>query len=1099
MQIVTACRDGSGKRGSGYRVRPGHVLTAAHVVDDARDVRVRFVDGRGGITDVEAATVFLHGRLDIAVLALRPAGGGPGGPPPPADGAIRYGRLGRSAPCEAVGFPRFKLRHGVGPDGAGFEYRDSRHAHGLAAAQSGRREGTLELIVDPPGADPLAGPGSASPWEGMSGAAVWSGGCLIGIVSEHRPTDGTGTLTASRVDRWYGILTDGERTALHGLIGLPAGPAGLAPADAHARQVHAYLGAALASTREHPYVGGTIGAGAPPLADIYLGQRARLRPLGLGAGRVAARELTAEEAVRRIGTQEAGVSVLMAGPGGGKTTFLRMALAEAARRRLSGDGASARAGVSPVLLQAADLLSKEPLPQVLSRAVTRDLSRFGLLEGPGADLFREEAEPGVPWLVMVDGLDEILLPQARREALQTLAAFVGRAEPATTSGAAPVPAPGSAPVPTPGGSPFRFVVATRPLPASELGILGEDTPVLELCPFDRPELRSLAVKWFRATGHAAPEQAADRFAQTRAAPPATGLGTVPLMAAILCALGSAAPDEPLPAHRGDLYRRFVDALADRHHAAGMSGIQKQIRQALEGYPSAVLDRAQETVDRFFALVARLAARQAGQAPHARAESDLLEALLGFPEAAWPGLVPEETWARFLADLLRRSGLFTEDESGFAFLHRTLADYFAAQAVAGDPALLRKELRRFLGSRRPERPRSRRARLDLRTAQLSYVGFLLDAAPEDPAGPGSRALHRLARGADAGLPDLEFIAAQARLGTRLPPDITARTASALAALATRRSLFRDELRAAVALADLDEERARALLVRIAEDEDGGGAVPPVASRPGAEATGLRMLRLYSGVARIQAALRLAESGDGRGTKLLLELAHSDAVAPLARAHAAGALAGLGYAGAGELLLSLAKDTGFDGSGRALAARLMGVRLGDRRAHRILADMARDHALDPVSRVNAAHALARLGDSRGKPVLAELARPVRGPASTPHEMLVRSFVRVKAARLLAELGEPRATELLQKLAHDESVLSFYRRRAKAVLVMVHRGVIRSGYESGAEEDLLRLDADIRERTYGRLARFLMACVILQQRLHLPFLLRRLERRAAVPPPS
>ncbi|MEU8435614.1 hypothetical protein AB0F18_22410 [Streptomyces sp. NPDC029216] len=460
----------------------------------------------------------------------------------------------------------------------------------------------------------------------------------------------------------------------------------------------------------------------------------------------------------------------------------------------------------------------------------------------------------------------------------------------------------------------------------------------------------------------------------------------------------------------------------------------------------MLGRAQETVDRLFALLSRLAAPHVegppGRpgAPH---RTDVLTALLGFPEAARPAPMPEETWHRFLADLLRHSGLFTQDEAGLTFLHQTLADYFAAQAVAAAPRRLRGELRRFLGTRRPERPGSLRARLDLRTARMSYVGFLLDAAPAGPAGPAARTLHRLAGAGDAGLPDLEFIAAQARLGTRIPPDAAERTASALAALAaTRQNLFRDELHAAVALADLDEERARDLLLRIARDENARSPVPPLVSRSQAGLVGLRMLRLYNDIARIQAAFRLAAGGDGRGVKLLLELVHADGTPPIARAHA---LAQLGHAGAGELLLSLAKDPGFDGTGRALAARLLAVRLGDRRPHRILADMARDKALDPVSRVNAAHSLARLGDTRAVPVLTELVRPVRGPASTPRELLVRSFVRVKAARLLAELGHPRAPRLLVGLSQDEDVLSFYRRRAKAVLVMIHQGTVRSGYES------------------------------------------------------
>ncbi|MFI9809491.1 trypsin-like peptidase domain-containing protein [Streptomyces sp. NPDC052301] len=1059
VQIVTVSEDGGGRRGSGYQVASGRVLTAAHVLDGARHVRVRFLDDGGAPGDIDADTEFLHFGLDVAVLKLRPVSGAGGDDVPPrVQGTTRYGRLSGAVPCEAMGFPLFKLRREGGTRAGGMEYRDTRQAYGHAAGLSGRREGTLEITVEPPGDIPDSG--RHSPWEGMSGAAVWSGGCLIGVVSEHRATDGAGTLTASRIDRWHQKLSREERDTLHTLIGLPRHPGRLTDTDPRAQRIHAYLSAALASTREHPYVGSILGE-APPLADIHVGQRAR--PRGSGAAAIVAAELSADELMHRLLHRAKGVTLLTAGPGGGKSTLLRMVLASLAARRLAGEDVH----VLPVLLRASDLVRKESLPQAICRAVTRDLSRFGLLEEPSPDVFRTEPERGVPWLVMVDALDEILLPEHRREALQTIAAFGCRAEHGT--------------------SPFRFLVTTRPLPEDQVSILGADTQAFELLPFDAMELHQLAANWFRASSRVSTEP----MPRGRAPfPGATdGMGTVPLMGALLCALRQAAPDGPLPADRGDLFRRFVGALADRHHAAGLAGIKEQTRQALGRYGDEVLHRAQLTVDSFFVMVAEVASRQIAMsagliAPAApvRRDFSVLDAVRGRPEAARPDPVPEETWLQFLGDLLRHSGLFTEDESGFRFLHQTLADYLAAEAATRSARQWKKELRAFLGpGLLPELPGGRRARTARRTAHMSYIGFLLDAEAAD--GSGSRTLHRLAR--DGELSDLELIAAQARLGTRLRRETVTTATEALASRAGGPNLLQDSsLRAALALADLNDARAQSILLGIARDTNAGGLSPLPVIRSN-EAAG-NLMRLFNGLARVQAAFRVAEGGDERGTKILLELVHGDGLHPLARVFAAGGLSQLGHDNAQELLLSLARDSRFEGSGRALAARLLGVRFDDPRARAILVAMTRDRGLDPVSRVNAAHSLSRLGDSRARTVLRELANPA---SCSDCSRLIKSFVHVKAARVLAEHDDKRAPELLRSLAQNAQVHRYYRRRAKIIRSMIHKGIplrVRS------EEDRLRLETDIREMAYGRQIRLLTLYFRIQNRVLLPFVLRRSARR-------
>ena len=100
---------------------------------------------------------------------------------------VAYGGLGVRAAvvqCEAVGFPRFKLRSDP-PDGEHrfgiTKYRDAAHIHGWIASLANWREGTLELVVDPPERDPDP---LHSPWEGMCpglryGAATGSSGWSV--------------------------------------------------------------------------------------------------------------------------------------------------------------------------------------------------------------------------------------------------------------------------------------------------------------------------------------------------------------------------------------------------------------------------------------------------------------------------------------------------------------------------------------------------------------------------------------------------------------------------------------------------------------------------------------------------------------------------------------------------------------------------------------------------------------------------------------------------------------------------------------------------------------------------------------------------------
>lgn len=219
VQVLATAGTGTRRRGSGYRVAADTVLTAAHVVHDAVSMRVRFFTQDGRTTEVPGQRVWIDAVADIAVLRFEH------GPDfhrvlaehvPP----VRFARITQVAGCETLGFPRFAMRRGPASDDGGpaVAYRDSHHARGTTSPLAGVRRGTLELALRAPeyDLDP-----NRSPWEGMSGAAVWSGGCLIGVVSEHHRTDGLGALAASRVDRWHQLLSLDRIRELNTLIGLP--------------------------------------------------------------------------------------------------------------------------------------------------------------------------------------------------------------------------------------------------------------------------------------------------------------------------------------------------------------------------------------------------------------------------------------------------------------------------------------------------------------------------------------------------------------------------------------------------------------------------------------------------------------------------------------------------------------------------------------------------------------------------------------------------------------------------------------------------------------------------------------------------------------
>ncbi|MFD5700193.1 trypsin-like peptidase domain-containing protein [Streptomyces lasiicapitis] len=203
---------GGRRRGSGYRISAGTVLTAAHAVADATATVVRCDADRPGEWSAPAVVTWTHKGSDLAVLTVVP--------PAAAPAVIEPARFGRIADdrhavisVHAAGFPLWKQRRG--PDGA---FRELHVADGTVAALSNLRTGTLEMTVTPAGTDPDP---AVSPWAGMSGAAVWAGSRIIGVIAEHHRPEGAGRLTAVRLDHALRGLDDADRRELMRHLALP--------------------------------------------------------------------------------------------------------------------------------------------------------------------------------------------------------------------------------------------------------------------------------------------------------------------------------------------------------------------------------------------------------------------------------------------------------------------------------------------------------------------------------------------------------------------------------------------------------------------------------------------------------------------------------------------------------------------------------------------------------------------------------------------------------------------------------------------------------------------------------------------------------------
>ncbi|MFJ2833523.1 dsDNA nuclease domain-containing protein [Streptomyces sp. NPDC087263] len=460
-----------------------------------------------------------------------------------------------------------------------------------------------------------------------------------------------------------------------------------------------YVRASRLAAQTHPYPEAGQ-ATVPSLSSVYVPQR--LHRVASENGRQhdsPADQSPGDVADASALLGRAPVCLVLAGPGGGKSSLLRAVQADSAERWLAREDQQLLGVTVP-----ATALLGSPLPNALAAAATTQLAAFALQRTLSDELFLSRPAPGACWLVLVDGLDEITDRDDRQNLLRTLANFAAEPDPL-----------------------YRFVVATRPLPGKDLRALGHDVPRYQLVPFSRSELSSAAQRVLDGLGVPDSQEAAGRFVRVLDDAHLTGFARTPLMATMLCQLYAADPGQSLPATRGALYARFTDLLHRRMSGRGLSGVRSQAEAALACFGPTAVSRAHDLLDQLPDTIDSLAyGHRSGSL------TSWVGALASLDSARRPRAVPEDDWNGFLASVLGRSGLFTRSGDGFAFLHQTLQEYCAARHLARTPFAHARELDRLLD---PWEEGWGTTPWGAPPDTASYIGFLIDpgtAPPTDPA-------------------------------------------------------------------------------------------------------------------------------------------------------------------------------------------------------------------------------------------------------------------------------------------------------------------------------------------------------------------------------
>ena len=607
--------------GSGYLIADGLVLTAAHVLERT-----------GGVTAQEGETVevarlggdwqparvaWVDAGRDVAVVrcsGLR------------AEGGIRWGRLVGSDPLKwnAVGFPRASLEHQSG--------RQPEHAYGKTSPISYRSAGRLALTVE--SREPIKGD---SPWAGLSGAAVFSGEYLIGIV----------TTDSERYARSLVGRRAEDFCADRGLGQLLGGTPELE--DVGGSQVTRYLTAVRAAAREQPYADALLGA--PQLTAVYLPQR--ISPLPpVDQASYLLQSLDPWDVVRR------NHSVLITGrPGAGKSSLLRHIVETSADVWLKGGSES----FVPALIHADALTHDRPFTDALAAGVAHQLSTELDDSGP-LRLLEEMPASDVPWLIVVDGIDEILDSVTR--STKVLKTIVNRSNDPR----------------------YRFLLASRMLPQAELRYLAKaNVQLFEIQLFSEEEAIGLARRCFEALDSNGSAGLVDRFRSQSFHGRLGELARNPLITTAICVALADDPGLEFPSSRADLYECLVKSLLGKPFTRQFNALQR-LQDSIRSYGDEPQHAVGKVLDDLRPLTEFLAKCRMSRIDNGL----LLDYAEEYPSCRALSQLRNLPWRRILSEVFRLDGCLFQQGEDFSFIHGTVMEYLAACSIKKSSRLRRRQ-------------------------------------------------------------------------------------------------------------------------------------------------------------------------------------------------------------------------------------------------------------------------------------------------------------------------------------------------------------------------------------------------------------------------
>jgi hypothetical protein len=588
-------------RGSGFFARQGVVLTCAHIVGERDTATVVWEDREysGKVRPHPNETEYDDPELwpfpDVAVIRLTDA---------PPDHPVPY--FGDSTPLEgdrllAYGFTDGDLEPGPQSDG-------------VLVTTAGAAGNYLRVKDD-------------QIVEGMSGSLAISTttGLVMGMIKASRSTDAPqgGWICPSNVlsellDQAVGEDNRAE-TALPGDIWT----------DALLTPVRALLRGQIELAASPPYR--LMDPPLPRLGDIYVKQQA-----SGGQGPVEVAQMLAEHRH----------ALVIGQPGSGKTSLLQNICTLSAQWWLDRVGPQPFGPVIPVRVAASSFSSRRAFLDSLASSVQRDLGPF--LDTPvTAGLFARPPLPGVSWLIMIDGLDEVISSDQRLAILQAIEQRINDVE-----------------------QPQRILLATRPLLSHEFGI-ARSVPRFELMMFDPRQTKDFARNWFTtrhtvmgATSIEEAERIAEHFVKQLERAEIKSISQVPLLLTIAAIVFEKSPSRELPPTITTLYAQLVDFLSSR---------QGPLPQDSEIIPA----DAAWVWEKRVALMENIADQWffgAGQS--------IFQVALGLVTGSKTHPTRDTTQLRnYLRSVLTHSGVVVVTANELEWIHLSVAEYLASRILA----------------------------------------------------------------------------------------------------------------------------------------------------------------------------------------------------------------------------------------------------------------------------------------------------------------------------------------------------------------------------------------------------------------------------------